>query len=376
MNRSINHTTEDQGSGWLEEDMTTTSDGFVASYNQRDLILYALSLGFGSSHEADDELKYLYEKHPHFVAVPTFCVVLDFWASKRRKGDGTSYTIPTFPSDIMSSTGTIPREYLTLGEEDPSQFPLLHISQSLTWHCSLPVPSSTTTGNNIRTRLEKRVLSVTPKSIGTFVTSETIITAEDASDTPLCTLQSTFLVLGMPKEAVVPMMAPSDRVPGTVKVVEVPKDHTPDFEWTYVTAPTQALFYRLASGDSNKIHVTGDETMSHVLGLPVRDGKKPILHGLCTLGIATRAILMMYSDEEDNKKVTFSQLQCQFSKPVLTGDTLHVQIWKANNNNAMDNSTRQLIFVVVNKATGAVVVDKGYARLNVVGGPLQLPSKL
>jgi acyl dehydratase len=340
------------------------SDYFVASYNQRDLILYALSLGFGS-HETE-ELKYLYEKHPHFVSVPTFCVVLDFWATKRGKGDGTSYTIPPFPTDSMSSTGTIPVECF-LGE-DASQFPLIHISQSLMWHCSLPVPSTTT--SNIRTRLEKRVLSVTPKSIGTFVTSETTI-AEDASDTPLCTLQSTFLVLGMPKDAVIPMNI-SDIAPETAKVA-IPKHQAPDFEWTYVTAPTQALFYRLASGDSNKIHVTGDEAMASALGLPVKDAKKPILHGLCTLGIAARAILL-YTDE-GNKQVTFSQLHCQFSKPVLAGDALRVKIWDASKN-AMDISTRQLTFVVVDKNTGEVVVDKGCARLIVVEGHPRLPSKL
>jgi hypothetical protein len=52
---------------------------FVAEYTAKDLILYALAIGFGSSDKHEkDELQFLYENHPHFSAVPTFPLVLIF----------------------------------------------------------------------------------------------------------------------------------------------------------------------------------------------------------------------------------------------------------------------------------------------------------
>ena len=53
---------------------------------------------------------------------------------------------------------------------------------------------------------------------------------------------------------------------------------TPDFTVTYQTTPNQALLYRL-SGDKNPHHV--DLEFAQKAGLD-----RPILHGLCTYGLA------------------------------------------------------------------------------------------
>ncbi|CAB9498937.1 MaoC like domain [Seminavis robusta] len=332
-------------------DADSGSSTLYATFNQRDLILYALSLGFGSSEGNHDELKYLYEHHPDFTAVPTFCFALGFWAQKEARY-ATSYEIPPFPPVSISSTGTIPFTNLR-GQPDISQYPVLHMNQSVQWTRSLPVPIS-----QIRTRLEKRVRTVAPKSIGTFVTSETAIYLEDTTsrthadgNSLLCTLQSTVLILGMPKENVIPLQ---DKGMASSNKVSIPKHTQPDFEWTYVTSPTQALLYRLASGDSNKIHVTGDPIMAKVLE---GAADKPILHGLCTLGIATRAILLMSST--GTQPYVLSQLDCQFTKPVFLGDSLKVRIWRTSST----SSDWTLVFVVINETTRQVAVDKGYARL-------------
>jgi hypothetical protein len=50
-----------------------------SAYNAKDLILYALSIGLGSSKKADqEELQFLYERRPSFSAIPTFCFALTF----------------------------------------------------------------------------------------------------------------------------------------------------------------------------------------------------------------------------------------------------------------------------------------------------------
>ena len=321
---------------------------FVALYNRRDLILYALAVSFGSDAEKR-ELKYLYEDHEKFVAVPTFCLALTFWAN-HNKDSGNSYELPLFPPLTVQASGSIPKEQLRASGEtdDHSKYPVLHMWQSIAWHIHhLPTP-----GKNcpVSTRLKCRTLSVLPKSIGTFVTSETRIDQE-STNRPLCTLQSTMLILGMPKENVIPMNQAA-AVKGSNDFDKIVLDNTPDFEWTYTTTPTQALFYRLASGDSNALHVLGDKTMSASLGL---NEKAPILHGLCTFGITVRAILKYVNDDT----ASLSRLEGRFTAPVFIEDTLRVKLWES----IRRKNDRIFDFVVINETTGEKVIDIGCATI-------------
>lgn len=343
-------------------ELTNDRDDFLAAYNQRDLILYALSVGFGvpTSTPDQDELKYLYEKHHHFTAVPTFCLALTFWANERHNGvSGTSYQIPPFPPATMSSTGTIPAQFLKR-PVNLSQYPVIHISQSIQWHQDLPVPGWK---QQIHTRLRKKVLSITPKKIGAFVTSETQIlaAASNNSNALLCTLQMTFLVLGIRPDCVIAME--QDDTQATIKQKKtrrIPTDQPPDFEWTFETSPTQALLYRLASGDSNSIHVVGgDDKMTKALGLNSNSsGPTPILHGLNTFGIAARAIIQYAGGTSNDNKgdVSFERLEGRFTKPVLLNDTLTVKLWG-------QRAGGQIAFVVLNNTSGGTVVDQGFCQL-------------
>ncbi|PHJ23743.1 family domain-containing protein [Cystoisospora suis] len=89
------------------------------------------------------------------------------------------------------------------------------------------------------------------------------------------------------------------------KVVDV---HTPQ---------NLAVLYRL-SGDTNPLHI--DRQMAALGGF-----SRPILHGLCTFGIATRAIIRHVLENEASR---VSSISARFSSAVTPGDSLQIQIWR------------------------------------------------
>lgn len=93
-----------------------------------------------------------------------------------------------------------------------------------------------------------------------------------------------------------------------------PKDKAPDFEVEVPTSRSQALLYRL-TGDVNPIH-------SHPEVAKQAGFERPILHGLCTYGIAGRMALKHLAGDEPGR---FKALETKFSKVVMPGDTLIVR---------------------------------------------------
>jgi acyl dehydratase len=90
---------------------------------------------------------------------------------------------------------------------------------------------------------------------------------------------------------------------------------TDDFSWS-VDVPTrsdQAALYRL-TGDQHLIHI--DPDAARAAGFP-----RPILHGLCTLGIAARAIAAAV----DAPPWALTSISARFSAPVLPGAVLRVR---------------------------------------------------
>jgi acyl dehydratase len=77
-----------------------------------------------------------------------------------------------------------------------------------------------------------------------------------------------------------------------------------------------AIFYRL-NGDMNKLHIDPDVAAS--VGF-----ERPILHGSCTFGIATRVILDRVCDYRPG---ALKYVRTRFSAPVLPGETLRTEIW-------------------------------------------------
>ena len=92
----------------------------------------------------------------------------------------------------------------------------------------------------------------------------------------------------------------------------------PDYVVDLPTRPEQALYYRL-NGDDNPLHSD-----------PATAAKarfaRPILHGLCTLGVVTHAILRRLADY---RAAALRSLDLRFSSPVFPGETIRTEIWRS-----------------------------------------------
>ena len=105
---------------------------------------------------------------------------------------------------------------------------------------------------------------------------------------------------------------------------EIP-EREPDSRIALPTREDQALIYRL-SGDRNPLH--SDPWFARELaGFPT-----PILHGLCTYGVAGRALVGELGGG-DATKVT--AIASRFTSPVFPGETLTTSIWRAESGRAV-----------------------------------------
>lgn len=93
-----------------------------------------------------------------------------------------------------------------------------------------------------------------------------------------------------------------------------------DTEMTIPTLPQAALIYRL-SGDYNPLHA--DPDVATKAGF-----KAPILHGLCTYGVAGYAVLATLCDHDPTRLKRF---RCRFTSPVYPGETLRTEMWTDDN---------------------------------------------
>jgi acyl dehydratase len=98
---------------------------------------------------------------------------------------------------------------------------------------------------------------------------------------------------------------------------QIPSGRKPDFEISRKTGENQAALYRL-SGDWNPLHI--DPMAASFAGFP-----RPILHGLCTFGVAGRAVL---EEACGNKVGRFKEFGVRFSDTVFPGDTITTRGWR------------------------------------------------
>jgi acyl dehydratase len=97
-------------------------------------------------------------------------------------------------------------------------------------------------------------------------------------------------------------------------------DGDPVAEVTYRVAEDQTIRYAAASGDDFAIHL--DDEFARGVGLPGR-----IVHGLCTMAFAGRAVLEA-GGIEDPRAVT--RLAVRFSAPLFPGESLTTRVWEVD----------------------------------------------
>lgn len=238
-------------------------------YTQRDTMLYALGLGLGSDPLDPDQLRFVYEDG--LKALPSYPVVLGY------------------PGFWMKDPGT-----------GVDWVRLVHGEQGIVIH-KLPPPEGEVIGRT-------RVTSIIDKGAGKGMLVYTERTLTDANTGELlATLPSTTFCrgnggFGGPTGPVPPVHALPERAPELS--IELP------------TLPQQALIYRL-SGDYNPLHA--DPQVARAARF-----ERPILHGLCTLGLAGHALLKA----ADYVPERIASLQARFTAPVYPGDVLSTDIWR------------------------------------------------
>jgi acyl dehydratase len=127
-----------------------------------------------------------------------------------------------------------------------------------------------------------------------------------------------------------------------------PKPHAlpqrqPDLAEILPTLENQGLIYRL-SGDRNPLHV--DPAVAAAAGFP-----RPILHGLCTYGVAGRAILSLLCE---NESARLKRLDVRFSSPVYPGETIRIDVWRESEGRAF--------FRAIAVERDLVVLNNGFAE--------------
>ena len=197
---------------------------------------------------------------------------------------------------------------------------MVHGEQSIAQHRPIP-PNGTARAHTV-------VTDILDKGTGALVVSETTLVDAETGE-PIVTSRSGVFLRG---EKGFGAGAPSPPW-------EVPA-RPPDQVRVLTTRPDQALLYRL-SGDRNPLH--SDPAFARRAGFD-----RPILHGLCTFGFVGRALLATLCDGDPAR---FAAMEARFTKPVLPGDSLVVQIW------ATDEEAR----FRVTTQDGRVVLDRGRA---------------
>ncbi|KUI35426.1 3-alpha,7-alpha,12-alpha-trihydroxy-5-beta-cholest-24-enoyl-CoA hydratase [Mycobacterium sp. IS-1496] len=242
------------------------------SWTSSDVQLYHLGLGAGVDPMDKRELRYLV--------------------------DNTPQVLPTFGNVAQSFHMT----------EPPSvQFPGIDIELSKVLHASeaVTVPGRIPpSGTGIAVT---RFTDIWDKGKAAVIWSETEV--KDPGGTLLWTQKRSIFARGEGGFG-------GERGPSTSAE---PPERAPDAEIDLPILPQQALLYRLC-GDRNPLH--SDPDFAAAAGFP-----RPILHGLCTYGIACKAIVDEFLDGDVARVSSYG---ARFAGVVFPGETLRANVWKEN----------------------------------------------
>ncbi|VTU46295.1 Enoyl reductase domain of yeast-type FAS1 (plasmid) [Variovorax sp. SRS16] len=239
-------------------------------WRPRDCALYAVSCGMGHDPLDESQLRFADETRSDHVALPSMALVL------------------AYPGFWLARSGTT---------ADPAR--LMHVEQQIEWHAPIATSGRVTSTT--------RVTGIYDKGAGghAFIRSERVL--HDASGAALATLAQTHVLRQGGGFGGEPPPKPVTRnVPDAAPAVEVHVD----------TRPEQALLYRL-NGDLFALHSSPQR--AHDAGF-----ERPLLHGMCTAGIAMQVLLRTLAKGEPRR---FRRVSLRFSAPVFPGNRLLVEAW-------------------------------------------------
>lgn len=262
-------------------------------YTSRDACLYALGIGFSENPVDSLELKFTYEGAENFIVFPTYGI--------------------SFAFSFLPKLGEIPglefeRMMLLHGEQ---YFELFH-----------PLPRKAKIKN------VAKISQVLDKGSGVVLVID--VDGLDESGRKLISNQFNVFIRGLGNYG-------GHRGEKAKKVL-IP-DRPPDAVETQKTLPQQALFYRL-SGDKNPLHADPDQAAKGGFD-------KPILHGLCTFGFSTRAVLKNFAGYNTDR---LQSVQARFSSHVFPGETLRTEMWEEEDEILFVTKTLERNIIVLKNA--------------------------
>ena len=242
----------------------------VQTYGWKDTALYALAVGLGADPMSEAELKFVYE--PWLHALPTMAAVL--------AGQGFWIRDPATGIDWTNS---------------------LHGEEEIVLHKPLPATGT------VRGRMRVESLIDKGPGKGALLTTRNDLFDADSDELIASVYATSFNRndggFGGPKGSRPPAHPTPERTP----------DHVVDLP----TLPQSALLYRL-NGDDNPLHA--EPAIAIAAGFSM-----PILHGLCTFGVAGHALLKAVCSYEPAR---MKSLRARFSAPVYPGETIRAEIWR------------------------------------------------
>ena len=197
---------------------------------------------------------------------------------------------------------------------------LVHARQDLKIHAPFAVQ-----GQAVATTT---IVALHDKGNAAIVETETVLIGDDA---PLATGRGLTYIRGAGGWG-------GDRGPSasTSPLPERAPDHTVELR----TRADQPLLYRI-NGDRNPLH--SDPEFARVAGF-----ERPIMHGLCSLGMSLRSVIQTLPNNAE-----LDSIGARFARPVLPGDDLVTAMWLEEDGEVRFEAS----------SAGSVVLSAGSVRL-------------
>ena len=200
---------------------------------------------------------------------------------------------------------------------------LLHGEQEIEIHQPLPSQASFTT--------EGRIADIFDKGKAALVIVENV--SKDESGAPLFTNRMSLFLRGEGGFG-----GPSGPKAGNAK-----PDREPDGVVELPTLPQQALLYRL-NGDKNPLHA--DPEFAKMGGFDT-----PIIHGLCSYGIACKGIVDHVLDGDTERVKAYA---ARFAGVAFPGETYRIAHWKEGDRILLEVTSKQRDAVIISNAAVTV----------------------